>query len=504
MRPLHPFLFLLSVLGMISILMYVFPKDGIPISSEAKITFISFDDLFSRDTVKYADISGIIGNTNTTDIDTTEVELTDSVAITDTIQIADSALAELAVKDTIIDTVRADAQILRSSIKPIEFPNDDPTCLFSFFESLKGASKDIVRVMHYGDSQIEGDRITGVIRKRLQKRFGGYGAGLVPAYDPNSFVSVLRLNHEGEWHRHTRYGLKDTLVKHARWGMMASFSRFSPIDKPETDTSIYRGVISMSKKSSYVRSLCRFEKMRVFCGNTTDTVSYQIFCNDSLYKTGTMDSSRRYYTISWTPDTICKQVSVAFEGKSSPDIYGISFEPLKGIVVDNIPLRGSSGYEFRRISRSQLSSQYKSLNAKLIILEFGVNVVPNVLEDYSFYEKGFYKQIMRLKELAPDASIIVIGLSDMSRKAGSYYESYPNIELIRDAQKNACFKANCAFWDMYKAMGGKNSMPSWVYAEPALAQKDFTHFNARGAKIIGEMFTNALMYEYQEFQKAFE
>ena len=31
-----------------------------------------------------------------------------------------------------------------------------------------------VRIMHYGDSQIEGDRISGRLRERLQKEFGGY------------------------------------------------------------------------------------------------------------------------------------------------------------------------------------------------------------------------------------------------------------------------------------------------------------------------------------------
>lgn len=95
--------------------------------------------------------------------------------------------------------------------------------------------------------------------------------------------------------------------------------------------------------------------------------------------------------------------------------------------------------------------------------------------------------------------IIVIGVSDVSRNGANGLESYPNIELIRDAQKSAAFAAGCAFWDMYEAMGGKNSMPSWVNANPALAQKDYTHFNPYGARIIGEMFYRALMIEYERF-----
>jgi hypothetical protein len=81
------------------------------------------------------------------------------------------------------------------------------------------------------------------------------------------------------------------------------------------------------------------------------------------------------------------------------------------------------------------------------------------------------------------------------------YVSYPNIEKIRDAMKNAAFDANCAYWDMYEAMGGKNSMPSWVFATPSLASKDFVHFNTRGARIIANMFYNSLMYEYNLYKK---
>ncbi|HNV51641.1 MAG TPA: hypothetical protein PKM28_02010, partial [Tenuifilaceae bacterium] len=69
-----------------------------------------------------------------------------------------------------------------------------------------------------------------------------------------------------------------------------------------------------------------------------------------------------------------------------------------------------------------------------------------------------------------------------------------------NAQRNAAFRAGAAFWDCYTAMGGKNSMPEWVNANPSLATKDFTHFNFRGAKLIAEMFTASLLNEYSNFQ----
>jgi len=48
-------------------------------------------------------------------------------------------------------------------------------------------------------------------------------------------------------------------------------------------------------------------------------------------------------------------------------------------------------------------------------------------------------------------------------------------------------------------MGGKNSMPSWVFAKPALANKDFTHFTYRGATLVAEMLYKSIMSEYEKF-----
>ena len=70
------------------------------------------------------------------------------------------------------------------SQKKIQYPNNDKSILYTFFQKLDNAKAKKVRIMHYGDSQIEADRITSRLRERLQKEFGGYGAGalsVIPA-----------------------------------------------------------------------------------------------------------------------------------------------------------------------------------------------------------------------------------------------------------------------------------------------------------------------------------
>ena len=108
---------------------------------------------------------------------------------------------------------------------------------------------------------------------------------------------------------------------------------------------------------------------------------------------------------------------------------------------------------------------------------------------------------MLLKQIKPDLSIIVMGISDMARKEGTQVVSYPNLEKIRDAQKNAAFKADCAFWDSYEAMGGEGSMSGWANNDPPLARKDFVHLTYEGSNKLAEMFLNSLMNDFRKYEK---
>ena len=86
-------------------------------------------------------------------------------------------------------------------------------CVFNnFFSNLyhQKWKNSKIRVMHYGDSQIECDRITSYIRNKLQIRFKGMGPGLLPAIQPyGSFFSIDQIN-TGNWKRFTVFGKVDT------------------------------------------------------------------------------------------------------------------------------------------------------------------------------------------------------------------------------------------------------------------------------------------------------
>jgi hypothetical protein len=161
-----------------------------------------------------------------------------------------------------------------------------------------------------------------------------------------------------------------------------------------------------------------------------------------------------------------------------------------------VGLRGSSGTEFTKIDEGTLKNQLQLLNVKLIVYQFGVNVIPYIVDDYKFYENMVYRQLKLFKKLAPNASILVVGVSDMCQKNEGEFKSFPNIKKVILAQKNAAIRSKCAFWDLQKVMGGEGSMKNWVNAKPPLGEKDYTHFNRRGANLVGEKLFSALMSDF--------
>ncbi|MGB0522189.1 MAG: hypothetical protein ACPGJS_04475 [Flammeovirgaceae bacterium] len=193
------------------------------------------------------------------------------------------------------------------------------------------------------------------------------------------------------------------------------------------------------------------------------------------------------------------EFDLALRSNGDPEVYGVAFDCKSGVALDNAPFRGSSGIEFTAMNKSVLSQQVKKLNIKFMIVQFGVNVIPYVRTEYGYYKRNLKKQLKFLKSLSPELDVIVIGPSDMARKKGEDFASYPNVPVLRDAMKEAAFESGCAFWDLYGAMGGRNSIAAWVDSKPALANPDYTHFTRRGAKLVGELFFNALMKEYKSY-----
>ena len=118
------------------------------------------------------------------------------------------------------------------------------------------------------------------------------------------------------------------------------------------------------------------------------------------------------------------------------------------------------------------------------------------------YKKQIKQQIEFFKRIEPSACILFIGPADMATKQNGKMASYPQMDNVVTALREAANESGVAFWDMYSSMGGRNSIVKWVNARPQLAGNDHIHFTPKGAKEISEILFNTfqLYYKFYRFR----
>jgi lysophospholipase L1-like esterase len=311
----------------------------------------------------------------------------------------------------------------------------------------------------------------------------------------NSKISVLQQN-DNQWLLFPLFG-KSPAQSSGHYGLLMNYFKFGEyFGKDASGNRIpTRAFTKFFRSEKATLSDQTVENIKILYRNPTAPFKVSIVQNGKNLSSETLEKTTEMGVYSVDLEGKFENLIVNFEGTTSPEITGIALDSKKGITFDNVPMRGSSGLGFGKINREHLKNQLQKLNVKLLILQFGANL-DFKQKDYAWYEEAFYKELKIFKELAPNVSILVIGTSDRSYNNGGDYVSYPSVAMIRDAQRNAAFRADCAFWDLYEVMGGKNSMPSWVFAKDPLAIKDFTHFTQKGANIVSEMLYEALIKEY--------
>ncbi len=360
--------------------------------------------------------------------------------------------------------------------------------LAGFLDSLQN-SRGQVRVMYYGDSQIEGDRITSYLRKALRKGHGGTGPGLFLPVMPVMYTKSVWIKSSSNWEKYNYLSFRSGAISSNDLGPFMAVCRYLP-----------EGKRSAMAEKAYVRirpsgvadsSSSEYDYLRIFYGNASDRVNLTVRSGDRLLLSDTLHQGHGFFEAGCNLDRT-RDVSIEFEGRVSPDIYGISIESRTGVIVDNIPQRGSAGLEFTMVGKSNLEEAYRKISPDLIILHYGLNIVRNVRRNYSYFQKGLTRQLSLLKEIAPETPLLVLSLTDMAEVQGDSIVSYRNIPAIINAQKQAARDAGESFWNSYKSMGGASSIIRWAERTPPLAQRDYVHFTYQGADTLSRILADAV------------
>ncbi len=348
-----------------------------------------------------------------------------------------------------------------------------------FFHALKKTKTEKIRIAHYGDSIIWGDVVSDHLRNYFQKKYGGHGIG---------FMSVCN---DDIWARKTiTHKFSDD------WNWASVFTK----NKNRFPIGI-AGTVAEADVSSTVEYRCKtvseaansFSEISLFYSkaHSNSTIRFQINSKENKKVKLSSKSNLSVTKIDFGKEV--KDIKLQFQDCDGALFYGITLDSGNGIYVDNFPFRGNSGVSLRDLDDELLPGFARNLKYKLFILQFGVNVAATGNVKYKWYNKMMARVIKKIKKYFPKASILLISPGDLGLKRGKKIITHPEIEKFVAAQEKIAKKNNVAFWNMFKAMGGKNSVSRWVKASPPLVFKDYCHLTWDGSAIISQKLIVALI-----------
>jgi lysophospholipase L1-like esterase len=493
MSPLKVLVSIISLFVVLGVVSVIYPDGGIHVG-DITLRYPKLTDIFEKQAV-----SDSLG-------DSTQVDPEDAIRE----MMEATKRQEFAVFS---DSLKFYENFFRKGKTRFDLPNNDPTWFDRFFLHLELAALDsnVVHIVHYGDSQLEEDRISATIREDLQDEFGGAGPGMMP---PIMTVPSQTTSHSGTGalSRYILFGPKEEEADHSRYGPLAQFAKLEgeaaiTIQRRKerkrqfSHVGGYSTIKLLTNKGAHIKTKLNVNQTFVEVVGTDDRGNPKEKRTTKVVEAGepTIETYNKLKVYTWKLKDTTSIAKMYLSGNG--EIYAIAADGAYGVAVDNVAMRGSSGTIFHRIDPELLAESYKAMNARLIIMEYGGNLVPSTSSsNIEWTKKIITRQIQTIQKVNPDADILFIGPADMAHQKDGEWKTYAGLNMTIKALREVALDNGAAYWDMHRVMGGNGSMIKWVNKEPALGFTDHIHFTRRGAAYMGDLFCAALRMHYDYFK----
>lgn len=374
---------------------------------------------------------------------------------------------------------------------------EDPTghALDAFYKSLLRTKKKekgaITRILHYGDSVISADYVSGTLRRRFQKTFGDAGHGFIlganawPFYFHND---VERQASEG-WRTHRITGPFPPDGMFGPGG--ASFHSFGGADI----------VVGTAKKGSHGRNVSRFD---VYYLQQPEGGEFQVDLAGKRVESFSTRGEPKAIKIHRVkvPDGEAK-MRLRAGGKGDVRFFGVALErDVPGVVYDALGANGARARLWDRMDRDHWKNTMKLRNPALIIVQYGTNESQAQHVNADSYQKALGDLIDKLRYAAPMASIVVASPLDRGERGpGGKIVTRKIIPQIVALQRKTALAHKVGFFNTFEAMGGEGTIGRWVHKKPPLASWDFTHPTLQGADVLGGLIYDALLADFDAYAK---
>jgi lysophospholipase L1-like esterase len=349
--------------------------------------------------------------------------------------------------------------------------------------------------VHIGDSHLQADVLSGVVRQKMQLQFGNAGRGLVFPYQvartngPYSYTTSTNIQWEAKrnvfYEQPLPIGINGYTIdsKNAIAQINLSISDEPGLNYAFTKISLFH----QNEENNYDLLIeDEFDQKRL------------IFKASDLYHTPHV--SNLLFQKPVHKITLKNSVSDSSQQKNTR-IYGMLLEnDSSGIIYNTI---AANGAEYNHYNKSAyFIEQLPYLKADLVIVSLGTNEAYNS----NFNPALFYAQIDTLvksiNKSNPNICLLLTTPPDSKRKTKYGNERNADMKRAKLVIQNYCLHHCLPYWDLYDVMGGFTSMEKWYKA--GIATKDFIHFSITGYKIQGALFYDALIDGYEKYLSAKE
>lgn len=358
--------------------------------------------------------------------------------------------------------------------------------MYAFYKKLavlKQADSGVVNIVHIGDSHIQPDFVSSVVRNQFQSFFGNAGRGLVFPYQvarsnaPLDISSSSNISWQYNRLAHPEIpiecGIAGHVIKSNRALARINFALKDNINGPQYFTRL-KFFVEKAVSTSWMFETGTNTMPAMITNHNPDSIPYEMIVLDSPVTSFSLTSHS------------------AGEYQS---FYGVSLEnDQPGVRLHTI---GVNGAKYEQYNEQPLFwEQLPALNADLVIISLGTNEAQCSV----YLEDAFLDQVKlfvkRIREIFPGAAILITTPQD------SYKGKRPNavMKSLNYSLANYCQQNNIAIWDLYKVTNGFGSSKSWI--RRGLMNRDRVHFTAAGYNLQGRLLYNALALGYNNYINA--
>ena len=368
--------------------------------------------------------------------------------------------------------------------------------LRKFYQELdaieSGERDEVLRIGHWSDSTLASDDMSSFIRRRLQTRFGDGGHGYVMPQDdiPHYVHRDVRTRSGGRWQNVPLVGSKTSDGRYGLggWASIGLKGAWAMVGTSGAGSEVGQHA---SRFFLYYRKSPRGAPLKVERDGVV-IAEVDTFSEDEVDAHLVLDF----------PDGP-QRIVTRVEGNPGARLYGMALER-KGpaIIYDSFGILGVKARRFERINRVHWAESLKARPHALFIIQIGGNDLQAWHRVKTSTYKRQFKQVIDLFQQArPEAACLIMSPHDHgSRTHGGVIKSYRGQAGIVAAQREVALDAGCAWFSMFEATGGLDSVAQ-MFRDKEIAA-DLRHLRRRGAKRLGHLFVDALERGLERWRRA--